>query len=211
MKLKFIINKNYDKEMIKDMKLGEESLKYLEEQYKIGFKYLKYSQREYQISWNEINNKFSRYVEELTGYEWFYDIYYCIVSVIHPGISNWGDEPKIVRWWCENPYTQRRITAHELILSHYFEIYKHYYKQYKLSNGQVWALAEIAALASTSLTPDVKEFWPWDSFGYYTDHNYPQIVDLQKKLRNKFLSRKNFDNYIMEGIKLVKNYRNIKP
>jgi hypothetical protein len=99
----------------------------------------------------------------------------------------------------------RRITAHELILSHYFEIYKRHYKKEKLTDKQVWMLAEIAAFALTSLTPEVKKFWSWDT-EYYTNHNYPELVKLQNKLKNVFLKRKSFDDYIKKGIDLVRKY-----
>lgn len=206
MQLKFIIDRNYDKKFTK----SKEQLKDLESQYKLILKYMKYSRKEYQKSWDEINDIFSNYIEKETGYKWFYKTYYCVISAIHPGISNWGYGPKIIRWWYENAYVQRRITAHELIISHYFEIYNHHYKQYKLKDSQVWALAEIAAFALTSLCPETKKLWPWDISGYYTDHNYPQLVKLQLKLKKKFLKRQSFDEYIKAGIKLVKKL-NISP
>jgi lipid A disaccharide synthetase len=64
-----------------------------------------------------------------------------------------------------------------------------------LTDGQVWALAEIAAFALTSLTDQVKEFWPWNT-EYYTNHNYPHIVELQNELRQPFVKRRDFDEYI---------------
>jgi hypothetical protein len=205
--LRYTIDKEYDKKFVE----GKKQLNDLEKQYKQVLKYMRYSQREYQKSWNEISRNFSDYVEKESGYKWFYQTYYCVISAVQPGISNWGHGPKIIRWWRENAYVQRRITAHELIISHYFEIYKRHYKYHGLTNGQVWALAEIAAFALTSLTQNVKNFWPWDISGYYYDHNYPQLVPMQKKMKTIFLKRKNFDDYIEKGIKLVKEYPSISP
>ena len=205
MKLKFIIDKNYDKVFVKDKK----SLEYIDNQYQASLKFLELTKELYQKSWDEINDDFSSYIEKKTGYKWFYNEYKCVVSVVHSGISNWGDTPKIVRGWKENPYSMRRITAHELILSHYFEIYKRHYKNEGLKNGQVWALAEIAAFALTSLTPEVKNFWPWNT-EYYTNHNYPHIVDIQNKLKEVFL-KKNFDEYISTGISIIKKFPNMNP
>lgn len=207
MKLHFIIDKKYDLSFIKSKK----QLQLLELKYSKLKKFLEYSKIEYQKAWNKINDEFSNYIERQTGYKWFYKKYFCVISVVHPGISNWGKAPIIVRWWYENPYTQRRITAHELILSHYFEIYKRNFAKYKLTNGQIWALAEIAAFALTSLSPEVKNFWPWDNSGYYTNHNYPQIVKLQLQLKDDFLQRENFNEYIKNGIKLVKGNKKIGP
>ena len=210
MKLKFIVDKKYDKGMAKDMGAPEHVLKKIDLDYRTSKKFLELTTKIYQKSWNEINKEFSEYIEKTTGYKWFYPKYECVVSVIHPGISNWGHSPKIVRHWRENPYYMRRITAHELILSHYFEIYKRKYEKEKLTDGQVWALAEIAAWALTSLTPQIKKWWPWNT-EYYTNHNYPHIVQLQNDLKPIFLNRKNFDDYIKEGIKLVRKYPNINP
>lgn len=202
MKLKFIIDKKYDKNFLQKQ---EEKI-YVDKIYKNSLNFLKLTQALYQKSWNKIGKDFSDYIEKETGYNWFYSEYKCYISVIHKGISNWGNEPKIVRHWNENPYYMRRITAHELILSHYFEIYKRYYKNENLLDEQVWALAEIAAWALTSLTPDVKKWWPWNT-EYYTNHNYPQLVGLQLELKKVFLKRKNFDEYIKQGIKLVKKIK----
>jgi hypothetical protein len=210
MKLKFIIDKKYDKKMAREFGLSKETLAKLDSLYKTSLPSLESSKKLYQKSWNEINNKFSRYIEKTTGYNWFYPEYECVVSFVHKGISNWGTAPKIVRQANENPLFMRRITAHELILSHYFEIYKRNYKKEGLKDGQVWALAEIAAFALTSLTPEVKKFWPEDT-EYYTNHNYPHIVELQNKLKTVFLKRKNFDEYIKKGISLIKKYPKMNP
>jgi len=205
-RLRFIIDEDYDKSLVKDRRI----LKSVDRQYKTSLRFLKFTQKLYQSSWDEINDDFSEYVEKLTGYDWFYPRYDCVVSVVHRGISNWGHAPKIVRHWKENPYYMRRITAHELILSHYFEIYRRYYSNEGLTDGQVWALAEIVAWALTSLTTQVTRFWPWDTT-HYTDHNYPQVVKLQKRLGIAFLKRKDFDEYIRAGIRLVKAYPNMSP
>ncbi|MFA5781869.1 MAG: hypothetical protein WC868_06330 [Bacteroidales bacterium] len=205
MKLKYLINKKEDLRFARTKK----EKRALVERYLADFPYLKYSCREYQKSWNKINNQFSRYIEKATGYKWKYNTYYCFVSPIHEGISNWGTSNKIIRWWKENSYTQRRITAHELIISHYFTIVKKYYSKKKLTNKQIWALAEIAAFALTSLTPATKKFWPWDKSGYYYNHNYQTIMNLQKELKQSFLKKKNFDEYIKTGIKLVRKYPKI--
>jgi hypothetical protein len=172
--------------------------------------FLEESKKLYQKSWNKISKEFSDYIEKRTGYKWFYPKYECVVSVVHPGISNWGGAPKVVRHWKENPDYMRRITAHELILSHYFEIHKRHYTDSGLKDGQIWALAEIASYALTSLTKDVKKWWPWNT-EYYTNHNYPHIVDMQNKLKPIFLESKNFDEYIKEGIKLVKKHPEMWP
>lgn len=210
MKLKFIINKKLDKQITISMGHPKSFLPYIDQQYKTSLKFLKLAQKSYQKSWNEINNEFSRYVEKETGYKWFYPEYKCIISVMVAGMSNWGGSNVIARHWKENSYFMRRITAHELIESHYFEIIKRHYSSEKLKEGQIWALAEIAAWALTSLTPNVKKWWPWNT-EYYTDHNYPHVVAIQNKLKKEFIKRKDFDEYIKKGIKIIKKYPHMGP
>ncbi|MCX6750616.1 MAG: hypothetical protein NTZ83_04110 [Candidatus Pacearchaeota archaeon] len=205
MKLKFVIDKQEDEKISKIMGIP---IDYVQQQYKTSLKFLKLSQKMYQKSWDEINNDFSEYVERITGYKWFYPEYKCILSMGVAGWAPWGEVNMIARYWKENPYYMRRITAHELIEAHYFEIIKRYYSHEKLKDGQIWAIAEIAAWALTSLTPEVKKWWPWNT-EYYTNHNYPHVVKIQLKLKDKFLKRRDFDEYIQEGIKLIKKYPNM--
>jgi hypothetical protein len=210
MKLKFIVDQKYDETMARSFGFSKDKLKKIKSDYRFMLPYLELTKDLYHKSWDDISNGFSRYVERETGHKWFYPEYECVISVAHSGIANWGFKPKIVRSWKENPYYMRRITAHELILSHYFEIYKRYYKKEKLKLGQVWALAEIAAFALTSLNAQVKEFWPWNT-EYYIDHNYPHIVDLQNKLKVEFMERKSFNDYMKKGIILVRKYPGMNP
>ncbi len=218
MKLNFVIDKDYDIRMILQFKeAGYPKYKgitpdSLEELYIRALPDMKRKQKLYQASWDEMGERFSDYIESTTGYGWFYPIYECVLSVAIRGASNWGHSPKIVRGYDKDSYEMRRITAHELILSHYFEIYRRYYSRENLRDGQVWALAEIAAFALTSLTDEVKAFW--HNTEYYTNHNYPHIVKLQNDLKPIFLEsikRKDFDYYIKRGIELVKGYPDMSP
>jgi hypothetical protein len=218
MKLDFTIDKEYDIKMILQFKEAgireykEITRESLEEQYRKELPNMIRKQKEYQVSWDEIGERFSNYIEKATGYDWFYPRYECVLSIAVRGASNWGHEPKIVRSYTDNPDEMRRITAHELILSHYFEIYRRNYNEESLKDGQVWALAEIAAFALTSLTTEAKTFWK-DS-EYYTNHNYPHIVKLQNDLKPIFLEsmkRKDFNYYIKKGIELVKEYPDMNP
>ena len=156
----------------------------------------------YQKSWDEIIDNFSKTVEKLTC-PWQYEEYICVVTNYHEGISNWNGNV-IERWWKENPYRQRRITAHEVLVAHYFSVQRKYFPNSGLSDEQIWKLAEIAAFALTGLEEKLKKFWPWEISGYYTNHNYPQLVALQEKLKDPFVKRKSFQEYIEKGIRLVK-------
>jgi hypothetical protein len=203
MKLKFIVDKKYDLKFAR----GKTAKRYLKNQYAATEPFLKFTAKEYQKSWNKINDEFSQYIEKETGSPWLHKKYFCLVSPTHQGISNWDGSDRIIRWWLENPFGARRMTAHELIIHHVFGVIQKKYSQKKISRTQIWALAEITAIALTSLTPQAKKFWPWDVSGYYTDHNYQSLVPLQKKMKEKFLKRKNFDDFIISGIKIIKKYK----
>lgn len=207
MKLHFIIDKEYDLQCLQD---GRSELE-LQEAYGRDEEVMAYTVGEYQKSWDKINDRFSDFIETETAQAWTHNKYICIVSPVHPGISNWNGSNRIVRWWKEHPYRMRRITAHELIIHHFFVLVRTQFPDEGLSDNQIWALAEIAAFALTSFTPESKTFWPWDTTGYYTSHNYPQIVPLQEVLKKPFLERQNFLEYIQTGIALVKQYPDVKP
>jgi len=168
--------------------------------------YMESTKSAFQNSWDEIIADFSDLIEEKTS-TWFYDEYICNITNYNPGLSNWNGNV-IGRWWKENAYLQRRITAHEILLAHYFSIHRNNYKESGLSDKQIWALAEISSFALTGLDADIRKFWIWDTSEYYTDHNYPELVDLQNALKEPFINRKSFDEYIEKGIELVKQMYN---
>lgn len=203
MKVKFIIDEKYDK----SHPAYNRSPEYFDLLYETNSKYLGLTKDLFQKSWDEINDTFSEYIEKQTGYKWYYDTYECVVSVTMKGESNWGKEPKIMIGWNTSPYFLKRYAAYELILSHYFEIYKRNFSNENLTDGQVWTLAEIAAFDLTTFPNEIKEFWPWIYQGY---PNIPGFSELQKKMEKIFLEN-TFDEYIKQGIELVKNYPNIKP
>ncbi|MFH0873889.1 MAG: hypothetical protein V1846_03605 [Candidatus Komeilibacteria bacterium] len=156
----------------------------------------------YKESWEPIIDEFSQTAEELTA-SWYFQEYTCVITQLCKGLSNWHGN-KIARSWKEDLTEQRRITAHELLLAHFFSIHRHKYPDSGLTDEQIWKLAEISSFALTGLEPRLKKFWPEDKTGYYTDHNYPELVELQEKLKEPFLNRSNFDEYIRTGINLVK-------
>lgn len=237
MEIKFTINPHYDTQMILgmlnskewqyrakfmgiDLKLAEkfhfskreeqtkiqnQITKIVENNYKLLTPYMEKTKFLYEESWKEIIKEFSSTIEKVT-YPWFYKEYICVITHFNPGLSDWNGNV-IGRWWKENPYTQRRITAHEIILAHYFSIYRHHFNKSGLTDRQVWALAEIAGFALTGLEKRLQKFWPWDTSGYYTNHNYPQIVELQNQLLEPFLKRNSFKEYVEKGIELVKSYQ----
>ncbi len=198
MKLQFIIDKKYDLETVPDKRE-------VNRRYKETKKYLQKTQLLYQKSWDEINDRFFRTVEKITGYSWKHKNYYCVLSLFHRGISSWGGN-KIARIWSENPYKMRKITAHELLISHIFTIFERDFGEEKLVPKEKWALAEIFAFAICGLEKDVLLFWPWitEQEKYPLNHNYPELYALQRKLKPIYERKKTFRESLRKGIELVK-------
>lgn len=155
----------------------------------------------YQKSWDKINNQFFNRLAELTDFPIQHPAFYCVISAFHVGISDWGGN-KIVRRWNFDPDQQRRITAHEIIISHFFSLMREKYPN-KLTEQQIWQLAEIFAFIITGLDQVMTSFWPWDKSGSYTDHNYPEIIDLQNKF-TKIYQEEGFKAFVEIGMELVK-------
>lgn len=177
--------------------------------YKNCEQYMVSSMENYQKSWDMIIQEFSDYIAE-KSIPWFYEEYICNITHYNRGLSNWNGNV-VGRWWKENMFTQRRITAHEILLAHYFSIHRNNYKNSGLSDDQIWALAEIFALSMTGLDKKVMKFWPWDESGYYKNHNYPHIVELQSALEEQFIKRESFTDYVDIGIEQAKKlYKDLK-
>jgi hypothetical protein len=222
MKLKFVINQKFEEQIIKNKEVAllrgytDKDLKSLDDKYKKSLKYLKLTQKMYQKSWDEINDRFSKFVEKITGQKWAYSNYECIISMIEPGWVNLKrNSNKVMRWWKDSPYFMRRITAHELFEGYCcHQIYHKYYKDSGLTEGQIWALSELAAYTLTSIPKEVEEFWPWSTSymgSYYPHTGYPQLEKIKGRFKQLFLSSNSFDDYIKKGIKEIKKYPKINP
>lgn len=200
MRLKFIIDKKYDFEMASNKKE-------VEERYKGILQYLQKTTVFYQKSWDEINDEFFKVSEKITGCSWKHRVYYCVLSPFHKGISSWGGN-KIIRSWNENPYTMRKITVHELIISHIFTIFERDFQKENLSNKEKWALAEICAWVITGLEKRMLKFWPWitEKEKYPLSHNYPELYELQKKLKPIYEKKKDFKEFLRKSIKIIKKF-----
>ena len=184
--------------------IEKDILQLVNSDYKTLLPFIEKSRQLYKESWDEINDAFFKRAEEITNHRWRYQKYECVLSNYHKGISNWGTSNTIVRSWKENPYTQRRITAHELLISHYFDYFRSKHSNETLKDGEIWQLAEIAAWAITGLDSEMLKLWPWDGSGYYTNHNYPHLVKLQLALKEPFVNRKSFDEYVRIAIVKLK-------
>ena len=221
MKLRFVIDKNYDAILFSKLKdLGFNFIplkktllsnknfikKLVNIRYTRVIPYLDLTRILYQKSWDAINSQFFKTTEEITGYPWKYPAYFCVLSLFRKGISNWGGN-KIVRSWKENPYTMRKITAHELLISHLFTIFEKDFQKDNLSNKEKWALAEISAWLITGLEKKMLKFWPWitEEEKYPVTHNYPELYKLQKTLKPEYEKRKDFKEFLRKSIEITRS------
>ncbi len=177
----------------------------VQEKYNKITPYLKNSITDYQKSWNLMNDKFATMVEKKTGQTWKYKKYYCVVSAYHEGISNWGGNI-IARRWSVNADVQRRVTAHELVLSHFWNMMEKDGVTKKWPNNKKWRYAEIFSWCLLGLDKDFFIFWPWclkkDLFP--ENHQYKDILPLQRELRDLYAKCSNFKEFFKQAIKTDK-------
>lgn len=199
--------------LIKKIATNKEKFAYkiMDDYYKQSFFIMKKTLVLYQNSWNEINDQFFKTAVIITGHVWRHTNYQCVLNPFVHGMSTWKGN-KIVRNFWEHPLIMRKITAHELIISLVFTILEKNFVHEKLTNKQIWALTEISAFAITGLEPRMLKFWPWtrEEQKYPLNHTYPELYDVQAKLKNKYLKKKSFNEFLAYAIRLVKANEKLK-
>lgn len=177
----------------------------VQNKYKKILPFLKNSVSDYQKSWNKINDKFFKLVSDKTGRPWKYKKYYCVVSAYHEGISSWGGN-LIARRWSINADTQRKVTAHELVLSHFWTMLEDNAISKKWADNKKWQYSEILSWCLLGLDQDFYKFWPWllKSHLFSEDHQYKNIIPLQKRLGALYCESKNFTEFFDKAIRLEK-------
>jgi len=170
--------------------------------YKKLLPFLKNSAADYQKSWDKINDDFFKLVAIKTNRPWKYKKYYCVVSAFHEGISSWGKDI-IARRWSINADTQRKVTAHELVLSHFWTMLEKNVISKKWSADKKWQYSEIFSWCLLGLDPDFYGFWPWllKSDLFPINHQYQNIVPLQNKLKDMYFEYQNFTDFFEMAIK----------
>jgi len=161
----------------------------------------------YTASWEVVIGTFSKIIPAITGHDWFYENYVCVVSAFNPGISSWYGN-KIVRKYGEDPVKQRRITAHEIVLSHIFHIVRLSYTKDEIDDRQVWKFAEISTVFVLN-DGSLARLWPWFKAPpeYFSGSNYPQLAELERTLAALYNARKSFKGYLDASMSVLKNNR----
>jgi len=174
----------------------------VEDKYRKLKPFIKNSINDYQKSWDKINDNFFRLVRNKTGTNWKYKKYYCVVSAYHEGISSWGGKT-IARRWSVNADVQRKITAHELVLSHFWMMLSQNEISKNWNNNKKWRYSEIFSWCLLGLDQDFRIFWPWilEKDIFPENHNYPKLIPLQKKLKQLYSNCDNFVEFFQKAIK----------
>jgi len=164
--------------------------------YKKHLPQMKRSLKEYKISWEPITTDFAQAVVSITEHPFFYPDYTCIVSAFHPGTSEWYGHT-ITRMYGEDPYKQRRITAHEIVLSQIFHIVRKYYSKEQIDDKKVWAISEITTVFVLN-EPELMKFWPWSKNVTYL--KMYSLGDKKRKMGKLWKERTSFTGYLKAAI-----------
>lgn len=203
-------------EKIRDTRNFDEAEEYVkemvEERYEKSHKQIEDALKSYQHSWDEINDVFSERIEQITGHRWKFDEYLVVLSPFHPGVSNRNNN-KIIRWIFEDLIGQRRITAHEILMIHIWDILDERFPDYCKSQDpkeerkrtfQLWALNEITTVAILGLEPELNELWSDKTRGFDKFlANYPQLADLKTQFKDVYLKKANFRDYLDKAVALL--------
>jgi hypothetical protein len=160
---------------------------------------LKEKQKESQREWNKINDFFFKKIEEITKHKWKFSKYEVIISVFHPGLAPRGQN-FIVRGFNQLP--QKRITAHELLMAHLWEILEEKYPE--TDEEKLWAINEIATVAILGIEPELNDLWENKDYDSFLT-NYPQLDKLKMKLKEIYLNKKDFEDYLNKSMQLIKS------
>lgn len=168
--------------------------------------------KDYQGAWDKINDIFSKLIEKITEHKWRFDEYLVALGPIHAGISNHG-ENIVARWIFEDPVHQLRITAHEILMIHIWDIldtkYPDYYKNPNEENKKqhLWALNEITTIAILGLEPELNKLWSDDQKGFDKFAlNYPQLKNLKEKLKKIYIHKTDFSDYLEKSLAHLNNH-----
>lgn len=150
----------------------------------------------YQNAWNEMGDLFSQQIERITGVSWKYEEYFVVLSPFNPGISN-RDGNVVVRSCFEDPRRQRRITAHEILMTHIWHIVDSSPEFPTKGEMPLWALNEMTTVAILSLEPSLNKIWG-DNFEKFLQ-NYPILEKPKMQIRDLYLVKQSFDSYLIQA------------
>jgi hypothetical protein len=143
---------------------------------------IKKKKKQSQKEWNKINNSFFEIVEHITKQKWKYQKYKVIISVFHSGLAP-REQNFIIRG--VNQLPQNRITAHELLMGHLWEILQKY--KNRIDEAKLWAINEITTVAILGLEHKLNKLWKNKGYEHFLS-NYPQLEKLKILVEDRRLN-----------------------
>lgn len=163
----------------------------------------------YQRAWDFINDNFFNGIEGVTGQKCKDQVYNVVLSPFHKGISNLGGNI-VVRSMFEDPMEQKRITGHEILMSHLWNIFfVKFPESEKDANGKFWALNEITTTAILGLDKSLNSMWTEKTRGFDEFlSNYPQLKKVKGEVKREYLNKLDFGSYLSKALSIVeKQYK----
>jgi hypothetical protein len=165
------------------------------------------STADFEAEWKDLLALFSDVVIKTTESAWVHPEYICVASSVHPGLSSWYGNKVAVKYDETSAY-KRRILAHEIVLSDVFQLLRRHHSAREVSDWQVWAYAEITAVLILD-DSSLYAFWPnFPRAGeWFSKSNYPQLAELEAKLKALFDHRTHFADYETGAVGILKNFK----
>ncbi len=183
---------NYEK--AKEIISKISNLRYKQNKGKINIR-----KRQYKKDWTKINKIFFKEIEKIIKYKWKYRKYEIVLSLFHQGLAPKG-QPWIIVGIEHSPKKCMRIIAHEILLSHLRYVFDKKYK--KINQNKLIILSEITANALLGLEPKLKRLWEKLKYDEFLK-TYPQLTRLKIKLKDIYLHKKDFKDYLNKAIKII--------
>jgi C-terminal processing protease CtpA/Prc len=158
----------------------------------------------YIAEWKDLLPLFSSIVTETTQSPWTHHEYTCVVSSLFPGLSDWVSNKVSVKF-DYNPEYERRILAHEILLSDVFQLMRKRFSKSEVSDWQIWAFSEITPDFILE-DPRLQTFWQDFPHGFEYS-GYPQIIELEKQLKDLFDNRTSYQDYEDKAAKILAQFQ----
>jgi len=156
--------------------------------------------------WADFLPLFSAVVVEITQSPWIHSRYTCVISSIHPGLSDWTGNKVAVRY-DHSPTSKRRILAHEIVLSNVFHLFRNRYSRREVGDWHVWAFSEITTVF---ILDDFRfrVFWPHFPHPgtYFAQSNYPQLAAIETRLKKLFDERVSYMSYEEKAVSVLQAF-----
>lgn len=184
----------------------EELFDFMDKEYDMFEKFNLYSYAEEETNklWDNISDKFSERIEELTSRK--LDNYRCLLTMFIT-TSAWNKDTNI-RKNIKQLLDEKYVVAYELLLSHAFKCVRDYYSEEDIaSSWDVWGFAEVTSTflfrdeIIMNMLPDFSMPLEKTFFGMGA---YPCLIEVEEVLKKFWIGRKSFKDYVDRSVEYLK-------